>query len=106
MASRVVGHLAELAETALARRRVPLLQALLVRDRLLLHILDVQGSSRPFVGIEIDRLMARSAAQEFRQMPCLVDAAVQAKAADRVVDMRGVAAKEHAALAEALCHAY
>src|SRR5207247_1295873 len=51
------------------------------------------------------RLRDRDAAECFGELHRVVDAAVQAEAPDRIVDVRGVASEEHPALAERLRHA-
>src|SRR4051812_4515936 len=95
---RIVGHARELGEALLAQRRIGLFEAPLVRDRLLLHILDVERPPAPLVVVEIGAL----AREELRRVDCLGNARVEAEAADRVIHVRRIAAQEHAPAAELL----
>ena len=54
-----------------------------------------------FVENAVGRLAADDAAEQAAQLDRIVDAEVQAQPAERIVDVRGVAGEEHAALAEA-----
>ena len=47
----ILGHGLELVETARPLRGIALLEPLLVRHRLLLHVLDVERPATAFVGI-------------------------------------------------------
>ena len=101
----IIRHCAQLGEAFRTLRRLALLEPLLVGDRLLLHILDIQGSSDGFVVVQVGVFAAQNAVQERAQVPRLVDAGIEAEAADRVVDVRRISAKEHPALAKIPCHA-
>ena len=57
MARGILGHLAKLLEAALALRRLPLLQPLLVRDGLLLHVFDIERPAPRLVGVQLDRAL-------------------------------------------------
>ena len=98
-------HGAQIVEIALARFRLARLQALLVGDRLLLHELDRHGAA--LEAVEIEQALGRARhylEQLVAQIGRVLDAAVEAHAADRIVDMGGVAGEQHAALAEARRH--
>src|SRR6185295_9913088 len=90
MARGIGRGLLQLAEPAL-------LEPLLVGHRLLLHVFDVERPSPALVGVEV-----AFAGKQVGEIPGFVDAAVQPQAADRVVDVRRVAAEKDPALAELL----
>src|SRR5258708_32048571 len=73
---RIVGHAGELPETPLARCRLAFLQPLLVGDRLLLHVLDIERTAYALIFVQI------SAAQQLCKVPRLMDSGVEAQPAD------------------------
>ena len=74
------------------------------RERL--HELDVQRTAVQVILIEnvLGRFAANDATQQIAQLDGIVDAEIQAEAAERIVDMRRVAREEHATFAEACRH--
>ncbi len=87
----------ELLEISRASGRIFLLQSLLVRNGLLLNVFDVQGSAISIVRIKnvCCCFVAKDTTQQARQFECVMDTEVEAKAAKRIVDVRGVASKKH-----------
>ena len=106
-ARRVSRDLPQFAEIAPARFRIARLQAFLVGDRLLLHEFDRNGSTLAAVEIEqfVGRSLENNLRQFFRQIGRILDAAIEAHAADRIVDVSGVAGKQHPPFAECPRHA-
>src|SRR5258708_7308683 len=86
---------------------VALLEPFLVRDGLLLHEPDVDRPAATLVTVEqsLARFPPCDPVQRFGELDRVVDAAVQAEAPDRIVDVRRVAREEHPALAEGFRHA-
>src|SRR5207302_7227286 len=84
---------------------IALLQLLLVRHGLLLHVLDIERPAAPLVGVE-NRIgsAAQHTVEQAGQVPGFVDAAVEPEPADRVVDVRGIAAEKYPPLAELFCN--
>ena len=74
---------------------------------MLLHEFDRDGSALTAVEIEqfLRRAFENDLRQLFRQIGRILDAAVEAHAADRIVDVGGVAGQQHAAFAERLSDA-
>src|SRR5262245_28545864 len=86
------------------RRRVSLLHDALVADRDALHLLDADRATLADVAVKqrgiglapphTDKLLA--------EIDGVVDARVEAEPAERVVEVRGIAREQHAAVAEIL----
>ena len=92
-------------ERFLPRRRIALADDLLVAVGLLLHRLDRDGAPLPVVAVEQAVVGAGPDRLELvGQIEGVLDAAVHAHAAERIVDMGGVAGEQHAAVPEALRH--
>ena len=91
---------------ASARCRILFLEPLLVGDGLLLDIFDVQRPAPLIVAIETigGRFAAHDLAEQSGKLDRVVNAEIQAKPAERIVDVRGVAGKEDAAFAERRRH--
>ena len=106
-ARRVRGGLPQFGEIAPARFRVARLQALLVGDRLLLHEFDRDGAALAAVEIEqfVRRPLENNLRKLFRQIGRVLDAAVEAHAADRIVDVGGIAGQQHPPFTKGLRHA-
>ena len=103
----IFGLPAQLVVVALAHRRVALLQQPLVADGLRLGVLDRHVPPLPFVAVElvVIRLAVQDAGQLVGEVEGVVHAAVQPHAADRAVDVGGVAGEHRAAGAEFFRHA-
>src|SRR5205807_10320926 len=81
-----------------------LVQWLLVGHGLLLQVLDIERPAALLVGGE-NRIWsaAQHPVEQAGQVPGFVDAAVEPEPADRVVDVRGIAAEKYPPLAELFC---
>ncbi len=82
--------------------RVLFLQPLLIGDGLLLHILYVERAPEPVIEIEnIWRgLLTNDPAKQTGQLHRVVDAKIQAQAAERIVDVGCITREENAVFAE------
>lgn len=91
---------------ASARRWVFFLEPLLVGDGLLLDVFDVQRPAPFIVAVETvgRRFAAHDLAEQTGKLNGVVNTEIQAEPAQRIVDVRGVAGKEDAALAETRRH--
>ena len=79
---------------------------LLVADRHGLHLLDGGGAALPRIKVEQSfRLAMPMTAELVAKIDGIMDAAVEAEAAERIVQMGGVAGEQHAAGTESGCHA-
>src|SRR4030095_5856747 len=85
-----------------ADRRILFLEALLVGDGLLLHVLDLQRAAKLVVVVEDDgrRFLPHYAAEQGAQLQAVVDSEVEPETSEWIVDVRGIAGKEHSAPAE------
>src|SRR5688572_27770333 len=98
-APRVVRDRNELLHAATLHRRVALLEQALVADRHGLHLLDRGGAALAYVKLE-QRLLGLAVPHPRElvgEVDRVVDAAIQAEAAERIVEVRRVAGEEHAA---------
>ena len=101
---RIFGLAPQLVVVAPAHRRIALLQQPLVADGLRLGVLDRDMPALPFVAVELRFVgfAVQDAGQLVGEIEGVVHAAVQSHAADRAVDVGGVAGEQHAADAELL----
>ena len=95
-------HAPQLVEVLAADHRIFFLQRLLVLDRLRLDEIDLRLAALARVAVEHARIGAAipDAGKLIGKIDRVVDAAVHAHAADRIVDVRAVTGKQHAALVE------
>ena len=102
MRGRIRGNSAQGGIVFFARDWVLLFQSLLVGDRLLLNIFDVQWPPMAIIAVERvgRRLPADHTSQQSRQLHRIMDTEVEPEPAERVVYMRRIARKEDASLAE------
>ena len=99
MRNRVVRRRAQRFEVGRPSIGIFLLEPLLVGDRLLLHIFDIERPAPAVVQIELvfASLATAIARQALRQLDAVVNPAVQSQATDRIVDVGRVAGEQDAA---------
>src|SRR5215831_15866655 len=92
----------QLGETLFAHSGISFFQPLFVGDRLLLHEFDIERSPPPVVQVEL--ALSSFAFPDSREALCqfnaVVNTAIQAEPADRIVDVSCVAREQHASLSE------
>src|SRR6266516_4578468 len=97
----------QLVEMLAADHRVLFLERLLVLDRLRLHVIDLRLAA--LARVEVEHIGLGAAEPDIgdlgREIHGVVDAAVHAHAADRIVDVGAVAGEQDAALVEGRGHA-
>ena len=103
---RVGGDPAHLVAEARLLGRVGRLEIALVLDRVLLHVFERHQPALPVVAVELGvaRLAAPHAGEPLGEIDRVVDAAVHPHAAERIVDVGGVAGEKRAADPERLRH--
>jgi hypothetical protein len=100
MGNRIARRRAQGFEVGRPSIGVFLFEPLLVGDRLLLHIFDIDRAAALIIARECLGLgrAAQHGNQQARQFHRIVDPAIETEAADRIVHMRGISGQECAPL--------